>query len=69
LLTNTATVAGGGDTNPANSTVNDVAVVGPPGSGSGSPIPTLDEYALLLLALLVGVTGAGRQMTRRRTTA
>ena len=67
-LTNTATVSGGGDASPANDTVSDFAVVGPAGSGSGSPIPTLDEYALLLLALLVGAMGVRtgvRRMARR----
>jgi uncharacterized repeat protein (TIGR01451 family) len=65
-VVNTATVTGGGDTNLANDTVNDTAVVNSLGSGPGSVIPTLGEYALLLLAVLVALLGAGLGMRRPR---
>jgi uncharacterized repeat protein (TIGR01451 family) len=65
-LINTATVTGGGDSNPGNNTVNDVTGVVPPGSATNpaNAIPALGEYALLLLVLLTGLLGAGYAVRR-----
>jgi hypothetical protein len=49
-VTNTATVSGGGDTNPANNTASDVTPIGP-----SADIPTLSPELLLLLAAILGL--------------
>jgi len=50
LVTNVATVSGGGDCDVSNNRTSDVAVV-------GTAVPTLSEWALLLLAMLLSATG------------
>lgn len=63
VLTNTATVAGGGDANPANNTAADATAVAP---AAAAAIPTLEPWALALLALLLWATPAAGRLLRQR---
>ena len=47
----------------ANNTTVDITIVGP----TGTPVPTLSEWALILLTVLLA--GTGTVALRRRTTA
>jgi hypothetical protein len=62
-VTNNALVSGGGDCDLTNNATSDVAVVT---SGSPVPVPTLSEWAMMMLVFLLG--GAGFVALRRRTT-
>ncbi|MDD5560288.1 IPTL-CTERM sorting domain-containing protein, partial [Candidatus Methylomirabilis sp.] len=58
-LTNTAAVSGGGETNTGNNTASDPTTVGVP-----SDIPTLSEWVMILLALLLALEGVRSLRTR-----
>jgi uncharacterized repeat protein (TIGR01451 family) len=62
-VTNRAVVAGGGDTDTTNNTTADVTIVSP----LGTPVPTLPEWALIGLTLLLAA--AGVTALRRRPVA
>lgn len=57
-VVNVATVSGGGDNSPSNGTVSDATVIIPAAAPSLQPIPTLSEWAMLLLAGLLALMGA-----------
>jgi uncharacterized repeat protein (TIGR01451 family) len=59
-VTNVAAIAGGGDTVLTNNSVSDVTAIAPP------PVPTLTEWALLALVLLLGLAGMLSISRRRR---
>jgi len=61
-VTNTATIAGGGDTVLTNNTTADVTIVSP----LLPPVPTMAQWAMMLLAGLLGLAGVGA-LSRRRT--
>jgi len=55
---NVATVSGGGDATPGNSTARDTTVIVAAAPVSNVPIPTLSEWAMLLLTALLALGGA-----------
>ena len=61
VLTNTATVSGGGDTSPVDNTATDTI------SLSGAPIPTLSTFALAVFVIMVLLSGL--RLLRRRPAA
>ena len=61
VLTNTATVSGGGDTSPVDNTATDTI------SLSGAPIPTLSTFALAVFVIMVLLSGV--RLLRRRPAA
>ena len=66
-VVNTVTVSGGGEGNTANNTATDTTVVTPavvPPATPAEPIPTLADWMMLLLALVLGVAGM-RTIARR----
>ncbi|MDE2485606.1 MAG: IPTL-CTERM sorting domain-containing protein, partial [candidate division NC10 bacterium] len=58
-ITNGASVSGGGETNTGNNAASDPATVGVP-----SDIPTLSEWVMILLALLLALEGVRSLRTR-----
>jgi hypothetical protein len=68
-ITNVANVPGGGDSNLANNASSDVVVIADPDPIVIQPVPTLHEWALVLLAILLGLSGcAAFRYTRRSAT-
>ena len=63
-ITNVATVSGGGDGNLANNASTDVVVL--TSATIVTPVPTLHEWALVLLAVLLGVWGSAMCRRARR---
>ena len=62
-VTNNAVVSGGGDCDLTNNATADVAIV-TPGVSSPVPVPTLSEWAMMMLAVLLAVAG-GLALRRR----
>ena len=65
LLTNVATVTGGGDNNPGNNTASDPTSVMAGAPAAPAPIPALGPWAWACLALLLGGWGWRVQRLRR----
>ena len=63
VVTNTASVSGGGDSTPGNNTATDATVVD---AAAPAAIPALGPWGLALLAALLGVMAAPRRRRARR---
>jgi uncharacterized repeat protein (TIGR01451 family) len=65
-ITNVANVSGGGDTNLAKKASSDLVVIADP--IVFQPVPTLHEWSLALLAILLGLSGSAASRYMRRPT-
>jgi hypothetical protein len=65
-ITNVANVSGGGESNMANNASSDVVVIADP--NVIQPVPTLHEWSLALLAILLGLSGSAASRYMRRAT-
>jgi len=59
------TDGGAGDSNPANGVITDPVAAGVPLAVNPTPVPTLGQWALVLLSLMAAALGAGA--LRRKT--
>ena len=66
-VTNVGTVVGGGDSNAANNSASDLTTITAPGLPTAAVIPSLSDWGLVVLALLLGAIGAARLSRRGRT--
>jgi uncharacterized repeat protein (TIGR01451 family) len=66
-ITNVANVSGGGDSNMANNASSDLVAIADP--IVFQPVPTLHEWSLALLAILLGLSGSAAARYMRRPTA
>ena len=67
-ITNVANVSGGGDSNLANNASSYVVVIADPDPIVIQPLPTVHEWSLALLAILLGLSGSAASRYRRRPT-